>query len=83
MVIVLSTSNKCWIVIVPSPNAILLVYLTNNFFVCLLMQLAPRALIAKTKSNQSQEQEASLVEVLHSCLMSNQVPVGESVLEAY
>ena len=31
---------------------------------------APRALIAKTKSNPSQEQEATLLEVLHSCPMS-------------
>ena len=31
---------------------------------------APRALIAKTKRNQSQEWEATLLEVLHSCLLS-------------
>ena len=31
---------------------------------------APCALIAKIKSNQSQEREATLLEVLHSCLMS-------------
>ena len=31
---------------------------------------APRALIVKTKSNQSQEQEATILEVLHSCLVS-------------
>ena len=31
---------------------------------------APRAFIAKTKSKQSQGQEATLLKVLHSCLMS-------------
>ena len=31
---------------------------------------APPALIAKTKSNQSQGQEATLLKDLHSCLMS-------------
>ena len=31
---------------------------------------APRALIVETKSNQSQGWEATLLEVLHSCLMS-------------
>ena len=31
---------------------------------------APRVLIAKTKSNQSQGREAILLNVLHSCLMS-------------
>ena len=31
---------------------------------------APRALIAKTKSNQSQGQEATLAKVLYSCLTS-------------
>jgi hypothetical protein len=31
---------------------------------------APRALIAKTKSNQSQGREVTLLKVLHSCLMS-------------
>ena len=31
---------------------------------------APRALLAKTESNQSQEREATLLEVLRSCLMS-------------
>ena len=30
---------------------------------------APHALIAKTKNNQSQGQEATLLKVLHSCLM--------------
>jgi hypothetical protein len=39
---------------------------------------APRALIAKTKSNQSQGREATLLKVLYSCLMS----MGGSVLEA-
>jgi hypothetical protein len=31
---------------------------------------APRALIAKTKNNQSQGQEGTLLKVVHSCLMS-------------
>jgi hypothetical protein len=31
---------------------------------------APRALIIKTKSNQSQGREATLLKVLYSCLMS-------------
>ena len=30
----------------------------------------PRALLAKTENNQSQEREATLLEVLHSCLVS-------------
>ena len=55
----------CWIVFVQSPNALLLIYLTIGFcwwsFLCL---------IAKTKSNQSQGWEATLLKVLHSCLMS-------------
>jgi len=32
---------------------------------------APRAFVAKTKSNQSQGPEATLLKVLHSCLVSN------------
>ena len=51
---------------VPSPNALLTIYLTINF--CWWSSLVP--LIAKTKSNQSQEREATLLEVLPSCLMS-------------
>ena len=35
-----------------------------------LVNAAPRALIVKTKSNQSQGREATLLNVLHSCLMS-------------
>ena len=62
-------SDTCWIVSVPSPNvALLLIYLTIGYF--LLVHEAPRALVAKTKRNQSQEREASLLEVLHSHLMS-------------
>ena len=46
----------CWIGFVPSPNALLLIYVTIGFFV----NEAPRALIAKNKNNQSQEREATL-----------------------
>ena len=49
-----------WIVFIPSLNASLLIYVTS----------APRALIAKTKSNQSQRWEETLLKVLISCLMS-------------
>ena len=52
-------SNECWIVLVPSPNALPSVFVDG----------APHALIAKTKSNQSQEWEVTLLKVLHSCLM--------------
>jgi hypothetical protein len=46
MFIVFSTNNECWVVFVPSPNALLLTYLNyHRFFV----NEAPRALIAKTK----------------------------------
>ena len=55
----------CWIVVVPSPNALLLIYLTIDF-----VNGAPRALIAKTKNNQAQELEAKLLKVIYSCLMS-------------
>ena len=50
---------------VPSPNALLLIYLTIGF-----LNEAPRALIAKTKNNQSQGQVATLLNALHSRLMS-------------
>ena len=56
----------CWIVVVPSPNALLLSSISPLVFV----NGAPHALIAKTKSNQSQKPEATLLKVLHSCLMS-------------
>ena len=49
----------------PSPNALLLIYLIIGF-----RYEASRALIAKTKSNQSQGWEVTLLKVLHSCLMS-------------
>jgi hypothetical protein len=38
-------SNECWIVLVPSPSALLLVYLLPSVFV----NEAPSALVAKTK----------------------------------
>ena len=41
-----------------------------DLFKWLVLNGAPRALIAKTKSNQSQEREVTLVEAQHSCLMS-------------
>jgi hypothetical protein len=50
------------IIFVPSMNALLLIYLTIGFFV----KGAPRALIAKIKSNQSQGREVILLKVLHS-----------------
>jgi hypothetical protein len=50
---------------VPSSNALLLIYLTIGF-----LNEAPRALIAKTKNNQSQGHEATLLNALHSRLMS-------------
>ena len=55
----------CWIVFVPSPTA----YYSSLLplvFVC----GAPRALIAKTESNQSQGRHSTLLKVLYSCLMS-------------
>ena len=42
----------------------------GSWFYRFLVNGAPCTLIAKTKSNQSQEWEATLLEVLHACLMS-------------
>ena len=53
----------CWLVFVPHPQ--MPEYLPSVF-----VNEAPHVPIAKTKSNQSQEREATLLEVLHSCLMS-------------
>ena len=55
----------CWIIFVPSPNVLPLIYIIISFF-CLLIKL----LIAKTKSNKSQGLEATLLKVLHACLIS-------------
>ena len=65
MFIVLSTKQwQVGEVFVPSPNALLLIYLTINF-----ENNALCALIAKTKNNQSQGWEATLSRVLYSCLI--------------
>ena len=42
---------------------------------------APRALMAKTKSNQSQGWESTLLKVMHSCLMSR-LMMARPMLEA-
>ena len=55
----------CWIACVPSQNAYHSSILSSVF-----VNEASHAFVAKTKSNQSQGQEAKLLKVLHSCLLS-------------
>ena len=59
----------------PSPNTLLLIYLTIGFFA----NGAPRALVGETKSNQPQGREATLLKVLHSCLTSRYRREGRRV----
>ena len=56
----------CWIVSIPHPQLPYYSSILPSVFV----NGAPCALIAKTKSNQSQGQEVTLAKVLHSCLAS-------------
>jgi hypothetical protein len=53
----------------------------SSILLSIFVNEAPRALVAKTKSDQSQGREATIFKVLYSCLMSR-VPMGGSVLEA-
>ena len=52
----------------------------SSIFPSVFVNGAPRALIAKTISNQSQGWETTLLKVLHSYILK--VPMGGSVLEA-
>ena len=67
----------CWIVFVPSPNALLLSFLPSVF-----VNGAPCALIAKTKSNQSQGREGNTFKGSIFLPMSRYRWEGGSVLEA-
>jgi hypothetical protein len=54
-----------WIIFEDRPYALLLIYLTVSF-----CYAAPCTRIAKTKSNRSQGPKATLLNVLHFCLIS-------------
>ena len=77
MFVVLSTKNDMLDCFCPISKC-LITHLSNcPFFV----NEALCALIAKTKSNQSQGQEATPLKALHSCLMSK-YRLGGSIVEA-
>jgi hypothetical protein len=69
-------SNECWVVFVPSPNALLLTYLTIGF-----VNGAPRALIAKTKKQPITRAGGDTFKS-PIFLPHVSVPMGGSVLEA-
>ena len=68
--------NECWIVFCPIPKTPYYSSILTSVFV----NEAPRALIAKTKSNQSQGREATLLKN-PTFLPCVQVPMGGSMLQ--